>query len=162
DVRQHAVAAGDLDPEHRVRKRLDDGALHLDRVFLARRLSFCHTTSYPAVAALATEISFPGMRRPSCSPTGKEPRAPRRTRESNPKDSTTTWWRPPMRPDTTSPTVAARGQHLRSVLGDGDGVLEMGRETAVEGHDRPAVGKGLGLPAPDVEHRLDRQRHARG
>src|SRR5262245_11563034 len=34
DVRQHAVAVVELDPEHRVRQGLDDLPLHLDRVVL--------------------------------------------------------------------------------------------------------------------------------
>ena len=34
---QHFVAVGELDAKHRIGKRLDDGPLDLDRLFLRRR-----------------------------------------------------------------------------------------------------------------------------
>src|ERR1051326_2152867 len=37
DVREHAVAVLELHPEHRVRERLHDGALHLDHVLFGHR-----------------------------------------------------------------------------------------------------------------------------
>src|SRR5688500_4913887 len=46
-------------------------------------------------------------------------------------------------------------QHLGSVIGDGDGVLEVGRELPVGGDDRPAVVEQAGGGAADVDHRLD-------
>src|SRR5512144_1112915 len=38
DVRENLVPVGELDPEHRVRERLDDGALDLDGPFLFRHV----------------------------------------------------------------------------------------------------------------------------
>src|SRR5664279_969540 len=53
------------------------------------------------------------------------------------------------------------GQDLRSVLGDGDAVLEVGGQRAVPGHDRPVVGQHHRLVAAHGEHRLDRETEAR-
>src|SRR5215217_2596280 len=39
--------------------------------------------------------------------------------------------------------AAPPGEHLASGLGDDDGVLELGGESAVGGEDRPLVGKDL-------------------
>ena len=43
------------------------------------------------------------------------------------------------------------------VVGDGDGVLEVGGERPVVGHDRPVVLERLRGLAAQREHRLDRQ-----
>src|SRR3954464_4706163 len=46
-------------------------------------------------------------------------------------------------------------EDLGAVLGDGDGVLEVGAELAVGGDDRPPVGEDPGLGGADVDHGLD-------
>src|SRR5205823_4257832 len=51
-------------------------------------------------------------------------------------------------------------QDLGLGLGDGDGVLEVGGQTAVPRDRRPAVVEHLDLPAAHRHHRLDRQHHA--
>src|SRR6266576_2353518 len=48
-------------------------------------------------------------------------------------------------------------EHLRTVVGHGNRVLEVGRERAVAGDDRPAVVEGLGLGLAVVYHRLASQ-----
>src|SRR6185312_4304559 len=57
-------------------------------------------------------------------------------------------------------TSVDRGEDLGTVLGDGDGVLEMGREGAVRGAHGPAVSLDVHVPAPEREHRLDREADA--
>ena len=52
------------------------------------------------------------------------------------------------------------GEDFRAVVGDRDGVFEVGRELAVLGHDAPAVVEHVGLVAADVDHRLDGEDHA--
>src|SRR5689334_19001177 len=49
------------------------------------------------------------------------------------------------------------GQHLRAVVGDCDGVLEVRRAPVVAGDDRPAVGQHLGGRAAGIDHGLDRE-----
>src|SRR5512135_2459243 len=58
------------------------------------------------------------------------------------------------------PVCRRRGEDLRPLLGQGHGVLVVGREAAVLGHGRPAVLQDLDLPAAQGDHRLDGQRHA--
>ena len=41
------------------------------------------------------------------------------------------------------------------MVGDGDGVLEVGGAAPIPGDDGPAVVEGLGLGAAGVHHRLD-------
>src|SRR4051812_42698260 len=48
---------------------------------------------------------------------------------------------------------------LGAILGHRDGVLEMRREGAVRGDDGPAVIENRDVPAPEREHRLDRETH---
>src|SRR5256885_11238649 len=48
------------------------------------------------------------------------------------------------------------GQDLWTVIGDGDGVLEVRRQGSVRGDHGPAVGADLGPPVPHVDHRFDR------
>src|SRR5918995_4701406 len=57
---------------------------------------------------------------------------------------------------------AGQSQNPRPVLGYGHGVLEMGREGAVLGRDRPAVFGDDHRGRPGVDHRLDRKCHPRG
>src|SRR5205814_561928 len=52
-------------------------------------------------------------------------------------------------------------QHLRPLLRDGDGVLDVRRGPAVEGDDRPAVREGLRPVRAHVDHRLDGEDVAR-
>src|SRR6476619_3885072 len=47
------------------------------------------------------------------------------------------------------------GEDLGAVVGDGDGVLEVGGAAAVDGDDGPAVVEHLGLGGARVHHRLD-------
>src|SRR5687767_8502471 len=54
-----------------------------------------------------------------------------------------------------------RCQELRSVVGDGDRVLEVGGQGAVAGDDGPAVGADAHLVAAQGEHRLDGKADAR-
>src|SRR5438067_11637341 len=49
---------------------------------------------------------------------------------------------------------AGNGKHLRTVVGDGDRVLEMGGEAAVGGLHRPAVVEEDGAGAAGVDHGL--------
>ena len=49
---------------------------------------------------------------------------------------------------------------LRTVLGDGDRVLELGRALPIASAHRPAVTQRLGLRAAHVEHGLDGEYHA--
>src|SRR5207245_10322137 len=53
-----------------------------------------------------------------------------------------------------------QGQHPGPVLEDRDGVLEMGRQRAVLGGDRPFVLVEVDLRPARRDHRLDRQGHA--
>src|SRR5205823_1314338 len=48
-------------------------------------------------------------------------------------------------------------QHFRAVLGEGDGVLEVGREAPVGGDDRPAVVEQERSGGADVDHGLHRE-----
>src|SRR5690606_19668631 len=63
DVSQHAMAVGELDPEHRVRKRLDHSALDLDGPVLLRHI--LHYLTY---------VSSVGRR--TCIPRHPETRTP--------------------------------------------------------------------------------------
>src|SRR5215813_3072220 len=58
-----------------------------------------------------------------------------------------------------SPSLDGR-EDLGAVLGDGDGVLEMGRECAVGRIHRPAVLLHVHVAAAEREHRLDGEAHA--
>src|SRR3982750_2959131 len=49
---------------------------------------------------------------------------------------------------------AGDGKHLRAVVGDGDGVLEVGREAPVGRLHRPAVVEEHGARPPGVHHGL--------
>src|SRR5215813_3873314 len=51
-------------------------------------------------------------------------------------------------------------EHVRPVLSDGDGVLEVRGEAPVRRHRRPAVLQHLHLPGAHSDHRLDGQHHA--
>ena len=53
--------------------------------------------------------------------------------------------------------VLERGQDLRAVLGDGDGVLEVGRQGAVDGSHRPVVLEEVRPKIAQGQHRLDGQ-----
>src|SRR5262245_32501115 len=57
--------------------------------------------------------------------------------------------------------VLPERQHLDAVVGHEHGVLELRRERAVDGDRGPAVVEDLGLPVAEVDHRLDREGHAR-
>src|SRR6185503_2910525 len=57
--------------------------------------------------------------------------------------------------------MSCLGQDLRTVRGDGDGMLEMGREGSVGGHYGPVVRQDPGVVASEREHRLDGQADAR-
>ena len=53
-------------------------------------------------------------------------------------------------------TSVSATQHHRTVIGDGDRMLEMGGEATIFGHSRPAViFEHFDLGAPGVHHRLD-------
>ena len=58
------------------------------------------------------------------------------------------------------PGPARPREHARAVRGDRDRVLEMGRERAVDGRDRPLVVVDVDLGLAGGDHRLDRERHA--
>src|SRR5262245_5834352 len=62
-------------------------------------------------------------------------------------------------PPPSNPRLGEARQYLRSVLGDRDGVLEVGRPATVLGHRSPSVGQDLDLPRPHRHHRLDGQHH---
>src|SRR3954469_13360111 len=51
------------------------------------------------------------------------------------------------------------GEDLRPRCRDGHGVLEMGRQGAVGGRDRPVVVVDVDVRAAGRDHRLDRDRH---
>src|SRR6476659_4352801 len=56
--------------------------------------------------------------------------------------------------------VLGESEDLVAVVGDDDGVLELGRAPAVTGDDGPAVLPHLPLVGAEVEHRFDGERHA--
>src|SRR5207248_10659416 len=63
--------------------------------------------------------------------------------------------RGPLR-EPTGQTSSTHGcQHFRAFVGDGDRVLEMGREAPVRGHHRPPVVEQTGLGPAGVHHGLD-------
>src|SRR3546814_9216562 len=55
----------------------------------------------------------------------------------------------------------ARGENLAAGLGDADAMLELRRERAVARHRGPAVVEHLHRIFAGVDHRLDREEHAR-
>src|SRR4029078_8955774 len=55
-----------------------------------------------------------------------------------------------------------RRQDLGTIVGHGNGVLEMGGQRAVDRRDRPAVRAHRDLAAAEREHRLDREADAGG
>src|SRR5205085_5772733 len=58
------------------------------------------------------------------------------------------------RSNCNAPARAVRGgQHARAVLGDGDGVLEVGRQRAVGGAHGPAVGLDVDVGRALIDHR---------
>ena len=64
------------------------------------------------------------------------------------------------RPIPATAACHSDGQDLGTVLGDGDGVLEMGGQRPVAGDDGPVVRAGWRLVPPEREHRLDGQAQA--
>src|SRR5215470_5210563 len=52
-------------------------------------------------------------------------------------------------------------EHVGPVVGDGDGVLEVGGQAAVGGHRRPPVVEHPDLPRSERDHGLDGQHHPR-
>src|SRR6266536_903745 len=54
----------------------------------------------------------------------------------------------------------AGGENFGAVFGDGDGVLEVRRETLVGGHDGPPVGQETCPPVAHVDHGFDRHHQA--
>src|SRR5579872_1040995 len=52
-------------------------------------------------------------------------------------------------------------EHVVAVRGHRNGVFEVRRKSAVGGHHRPAVGFGSDFPGTGIDHRLDRDDHAR-
>src|SRR5262245_34893471 len=63
-------------------------------------------------------------------------------------------------PPPSYPRLGEARQHVRPVLGDRDGVLEVRRPAPVLGDRRPVVGQDLHLPRAHRHHRLDGQHHA--
>ena len=57
--------------------------------------------------------------------------------------------------------LRVRREDLGAVVGEGHGVLEVRGAGAVGGHDGPAVVEEPGRALARVDHRLDRQHHAR-
>ena len=53
------------------------------------------------------------------------------------------------------------GEHLRTVLGDGDGVLEVGRQACRRRSRRSSRRRARSFRPAGVDHRLDREDHAR-
>ena len=58
-------------------------------------------------------------------------------------------------PATRTPSSSDRREDLGTMLGHRDGVLEMGGERSVDGHDSPVVRLDPCLVASEGEHRLD-------
>src|SRR3954447_11897992 len=56
--------------------------------------------------------------------------------------------------------LCATREHARALFRDRDGVLEVGRQRAVGGRDRPPVVVLVDGRAARRDHRLDRERHA--
>src|SRR5262245_43866659 len=56
---------------------------------------------------------------------------------------------------TASKTDSCLRQHDRPAIGDGDRVLEMGREATIFGYSRPPVVLHRDFGSPGVDHRLD-------
>src|SRR4029079_7551201 len=51
-------------------------------------------------------------------------------------------------------------EDLAARLGDTDSMLELGRERAVAGDRRPAIGQDLHMRFAEIDHRLDGEQHA--
>ena len=55
--------------------------------------------------------------------------------------------------------LCGAGEHIRTVFGDGQGVLKMGRGFTISGNDGPAVGHYFYFVAAQCNHGLYRQDH---
>src|SRR6185437_10223463 len=103
----------------------------------------------------------------------ESPRAPRPVRASSAPRTrrrwAAVWWRAsqPRRPDSgrgrewRGRRAGRERQYLVALLGDEDRVLPLRREAVIGGDDRPPVGEAANGGATGVDHRLDRENHAR-